>query len=458
MSNLYLYNSLTKQKELFTPIDANNVRMYVCGPTVYDRPHIGNARSVVIYDVLYRLLTHLYGNNNITYIRNITDIDDKINNRAKALGVTIKDLTTKTIAEFNDDMGYLHCLKPNHEPKATESISEIVELIDVLINKGYAYESNKHVYFEISKAKNYASIAGRKIEDLLSGARIDVEKSKKHPGDFVLWKPASKEDDTSSIFESPWGDGRPGWHIECSAMSHKYLGTDFDIHGGGVDLIFPHHSNEIAQSCSAHDNSKYARYWIHNGFLTVEGDKMSKSLGNFYTVDDLRKNEIKGEVLRLMLLSCHYRKPLDYNQKALLDAKEFLGYLYRSIKSCSPKPSKPNKEFIDCLADDMNFAEAFAIIHKMASAINKTTDQDEKDNMAGELMVTGQIVGIMNSSSAEWFGVSDDSDIEKLIEDRKLAKQNKDWSKADKIRGDLELKGIILEDLAEGKTIWHKKI
>ncbi|MDX5526731.1 MAG: cysteine--tRNA ligase, partial [Wolbachia endosymbiont of Andrena nigroaenea] len=318
-----LYNTLTKKKELFTPIDKDHVKMYVCGPTVYDTAHIGNARSVVVYDVLFQLLKFCYGK--VTYVRNITDIDDKIINAASEKNSNIESITTYYIKAFHDDMESINCKEPTHEPKATENVDYIIELIEHLLQSGHAYESDKHVYFNIESYHEYGALSGKKTDELVPGSRVEVNENKKHPGDFVLWKPASDIDyKLSSYWDSPWGEGRPGWHIECSAMSYAYLGKDFDIHGGGIDLQFPHHENEIAQSKSAFAGSMFAKYWIHNGFLTVNEEKMSKSLFNIVKVRDLLDSGIKGEVIRYALLKTHYRKPLDWTENVISDAQETL--------------------------------------------------------------------------------------------------------------------------------------
>ena len=359
---LTLHNTLTRRKEAFKPIDAKNVRMYVCGPTVYDRAHLGNARSVVAYDVLYRLLAHIYGKEHVTYMRNITDVDDKINAAAKANHEPISALTGRVEGWFHDDMAALNVLPPSREPHATQHIAHMVQLIEKLIAGGHAYESAGHVLFAVASYKEYGALSGRKLEELIAGARVEVGSYKKHPGDFVLWKPAETGDDASSVFDSPWGPGRPGWHIECSAMSTEYLGQDFDIHGGGADLMFPHHENEIAQSRCALPGSQFANYWVHNGFLTVNGEKMSKSLGNFVTVKDLLDKGVKGEVIRFALLSSKYNEPLDWNEKLVHDAKVTLDKLYRFVKDRPVPNEEPQDIFLDALKDDLNIPKALAIL------------------------------------------------------------------------------------------------
>lgn len=456
--NMKLYNTLTNKLEEIVPIEEGKVKMYVCGPTVYDRPHIGNARSVVVYDMLYRILMHLYGKENVTYARNITDVDDKINVRAKELKVTIQELTSKTYDLFKSDMDYLGALSPSYEPKATEHIASIIEIVQKLIENGNAYVSGDHVYFDVTSDPNYGELSGRSLDDMMAGARIEVAEDKKHPGDFVLWKPASPKDDSSSVFESPWGAGRPGWHIECSAMSKSFLGTDFDIHGGGADLIFPHHTNEIAQSTCAFKGSKYAKYWVHNGFLTVNGDKMSKSLGNFLTLGDFIDKDIKGEVMRYLLLSTHYRKPLDYNEKALYDAKDTMEYLYRSISNIDMTDADVPEEFLNHLKDDLNISEAFAYLRELAKEINKSDNAQEKQKLASKLRACGNLLGFLADDPKEFLSGNKEVDekyILEMISKRKQAKMEKNWALADQIRSQLESIGIELEDHPDGSTSWR---
>ena len=325
-----IFNSKTKQKESLNTIDKDHLKLYVCGPTVYQRPHLGNARSIVVYDLWYRLFKKAF--KKVTYVRNITDIDDKIIKAAKNQNIAISQLTNQVIKEFNHDIGALNNLKPDFEPKATKHIAQIIAMIKRLIENDYAYVSDGHVLFNVKKYQNYGSLSNRSLDEMISGARIEVAEYKKDPLDFVLWKPASSDDDDSAKFNSPWSLGRPGWHIECSAMSTKILGENFDIHGGGADLTFPHHENEIAQSVCANPNSSFAKYWIHNGFLTVNGEKMSKSLNNFITVQDLLENEdIPWVAIRYFLISTHYRKPIDYNLKALGDAKNSILKFHKVI-------------------------------------------------------------------------------------------------------------------------------
>ncbi len=374
--NLKIFNSISKEKEDFQPLDPANISMYVCGPTVYSYPHLGNARSVVIYDLLFRLLKEIFPK--VTYVRNITDVDDKINKAAKDQNISIQELTAKFINIFEQDMSDIGVLKPTIEPKATENISEMINMIQILIDNGHAYESEGHVLFDVNSYKDYGKLSNRSLDDMISGSRVEVQDYKRNPLDFVLWKPSDINDDDSAIFDSPWSRGRPGWHIECSAMSNKFLGNDFDIHGGGADLKFPHHDNEIAQSICCHPKSNHAKYWVHNGFLTVNGEKMSKSLGNFITVRDLLHKNTEGVVIRYLLLSTHYRKPLDFNDKALSDAKKAIDKFYNVInfsEIAQIDKSKYQNPFLQdvykALCDDLNSPVAFAILHKIVKDIKK---------------------------------------------------------------------------------------
>lgn len=458
---LSLYNSLTRKREVFSPINGKLIKMYVCGPTVYDHPHIGNARSVVVYDILYRILIKLYGYDHVRYVRNITDIDDKIMIRAIEEKVSIYELTKKTTNYFHDDMDYLGCKRPNIEPKATDHIKEMIEIINKLLEKDIAYKADGHVYFDVTKAQDYNKLSGRSFEDMFQGVRIESSEAKKHPGDFVLWKPSSPEDDESARFKSPFGEGRPGWHIECSAMSYKYLGETFDIHGGGADLIFPHHTNEIAQSCSAFPGSKFAKLWVHNGFLTVNHEKMSKSLGNFTTVEDLRKKGIKGDVARLFLLSNHYRKPIDYNDKVISDSKRTISYWYRAIENLSNvEAGIIPEEFFSCLLDDMNISNAIKITNDYAKQIHLEKDIELKKELASNMLACANFLGLMSQSVDEWFKGSNNDQIdhiENLLARRLIAKNQKDWLLADKIRQELNDMEIEIEDRPDGTSVWKKR-
>ncbi len=446
---IHLYNTLTRKKEEFKPADEKNVRMYVCGPTVYDRPHLGNARSVVVYDVLYRLLSHVYGKEHVTYVRNITDVDDKINAAAKANNEPISALTKRVEGWFHEDMAALNCLRPNVEPHATDHIKEMVAIIEKLLTGGHAYVTEGHVLFRVASYHEYGHLSGRKLEDLIAGARVEVESYKENAGDFVLWKPADAGDDPSSVFDSPWGAGRPGWHIECSAMSSKYLGDDFDIHGGGADLMFPHHENEIAQSCCAAPHSHFATTWVHNGFLTVNGEKMSKSLGNFTTVKDVLDKGIKGEDIRLALLMSKYSAPLDWNDKLLHDAKLTLDKFYEHAENVEDVDEVP-ESFLEALLDDLNTPRAFAILHSIGNykyAISAL-----------------KLLGFLQESYEQRFEkktlldtVLDEAWIKIQINERISAKKSKNWTRADEIRKILAEQGIILEDRPDGSTDWRRE-
>ncbi|MCI5050244.1 MAG: cysteine--tRNA ligase [Rickettsiales bacterium] len=475
---IQFYNSITRAKEDFTPQDASHVKMYVCGPTVYARPHIGNARSVVVYDVLYRLLQHVYPK--VTYVRNITDVDDKINAAALERGITIQALTEEVTGWFHDDMKALNCLKPTIEPKATEHVAQIIDMIERLIANGHAYvgSDGQHVLFDVTSYDDYGKLSGRNIDEQEAGARVAVEGYKKHPGDFVLWKPADAEDDESSKFDSPWGVGRPGWHIECSVMSTEYLGETFDIHGGGADLKFPHHENEIAQSCCANKGSAFAKYWVHNGFLTVEGEKMSKSLGNFITVRDLLDKGIKGEVIRLALLMSKYNEPLDWSDEKVREAEKFLDGLYRFIKENLVKSFEDNELFFktnkegravdamwaikDHLDQDMNTPAALSAIRITVSLIKEQKESLSKetyDRAVYSVLEACRLLGLLQQDPAAWFkgdASDDDAEIEAKIQARIQAKQAKDWATSDQIRDELKAQGIILEDRPDGTTDWRR--
>ena len=432
-----LSNTLSRSVEEFKPLDPAHIKMYVCGPTVYARPHIGNARSVVVYDVLYRLLARDFPK--VTFVRNITDVDDKINAAAVERGTTIQALTEEITNQFHADMKALSCLPPTIEPRATTHIPQMIAMIEALIEKDFAYAAQGHVLFRVQKDPQYGVLSGRTVKDMIAGARVEVAPYKEYAGDFVLWKPASEKDDASSKFESPWGVGRPGWHIECSAMSATHLGNDFDIHGGGSDLMFPHHENEIAQSTCAHTGSHYAKYWVHNGFLTVDGEKMSKSLGNFITVHDLLSKNVKGEVIRFALLSTRYNEPLDWSEKLLSDAKKVLDRLYRLAPLT---PGEVSADVLDALRDNLNTPKAIAILQTLSGP---------------ELKATANFLGFLNQTSDGWFqGAGDDILwIEVQIDARNAAKAAKDFAASDAIRDSLRAKGIILEDSSTG-TIWRR--
>ena len=447
---LKFFNTLHNKEEKLSAIEKNHLKIYVCGPTVYDRPHLGNARSIVIYDLFFRFFSKIFPK--VTYVRNITDVDDKINAAAKSQGISIQELTKKITEFFYQDIEALNVLRPTFEPHATTHIKEMIVMIEHLIANGNAYESKGHVLFDVNSYKDYGQLSNRNIDEMIAGARVEIASYKKDPLDFVLWKPCDEQDDVSSIFESPWGKGRPGWHIECSAMSSKYLGADFDIHGGGADLQFPHHENEIAQSRCANKGSHYAKFWIHNGFLTVDGEKMSKSLKNFITVFDLLNQGISGIVIRYFLLSTHYRKPLDFNQKALEDAKKSVEKFYSVLnKEILLKPNKiAPQELLEFLADDLNISKTIAFLHDLVKEIKISGDLILKEKLAASLDLLG-LIDITFFDNKKTF---DENYINSQIELRLKYKQEKDFVKADEIRKNLLEIGISLEDAGKDKTIW----
>ena len=461
---LSLYNSFTGSKDIFKPIDPDHIRVYVCGPTVYDRAHIGNGRSFVVFDLLFRLLKRLYPR--VTYVRNITDVDDKINAKAKELSLPIARLTLDTIRYFHEDMAALNCLAPTIEPHATDHIEAMIAMIVKLIEKNHAYVAHDHVLFSIDSMESwggtsYGGLSKRSLESLIMGARVEIAPFKKHPADFVLWKPSG---DDLPGWNSPWGRGRPGWHIECSAMSHHYLGEVFDIHGGGQDLIFPHHENEIAQSLCAHGTDRLASLWVHNGYLMVNGEKMSKSKGNFLTVHDLLA-ESPGEALRFYLLSTHYHHPLDWTLEGLKQAHHRLDKLYRALEGFTPSPLEkvsPSESLMAALEDNLNSPLALTILQDLASKVNKASDSQDKRQAQSELYASGTLLGLLQQDPPLWFqgqrqdplSLSDEA-IVALIEERQEAKKNKNFSLSDQIRDRLKNQGIILEDGPTG-TKWRK--
>ena len=448
--DIFLTNNLTNKKEKFIPKDKNNVRMYVCGPTVYDDPHIGNARPVVVFDILFKILKNKYPN--VTYVRNITDVDDKIIKSSKENNISISELTKKITQSFNEDCIYLNCEQPNHEPKATEHISEMIEMISELIKKGFAYENNKHVYFEVKKFKDYGQLSNKKLDELVAGSRIEVSDNKKNPEDFVLWKP-SETDEPS--WDSPWGKGRPGWHLECSAMSKKYLGNEFDVHGGGIDLLFPHHENEIAQSRCANDSKAFANYWLHNAFITMSNEKMAKSQGNILKIKDFRNNK-SGQVLRMALMSAHYRQPLDWNDKLLEECENTISKWYNVYLNIKTK-LKISDEILKPLLDDLNTPGYIANLHKLYVQASKGSDEDKR------LFISAcNFVGLLNETKEDWLKFKksnasiSENEILIKINERNQARLNKNYEEADKIRDELLDKGVLIED-KDGKTIWKFK-
>ena len=450
---LKITNTFSRAKEEFIPVDPNHVRIYVCGPTVYDYAHIGNARPVVVFDVLYRLLKTTYSR--VTYVRNITDIDDKIMEASRQSGEKIKSLTARFLEVFKKDMLALGSLPPDVEPLATEHISQMVSMIENLIKKGHAYAAEHHVLFDVGSMADYGKLSGHSPEELIVGARVEVAPYKKNPTDFVLWKPSTSE---QPGWESPWGRGRPGWHVECSAMSEAHLGITFDIHGGGQDLIFPHHENEIAQSVCSHGGKTFVKYWMHNGYLTVDGEKMSKSLGNFYTVNELLERTT-GEAIRYSLLQAHYRQPLNFSLKAIEEAKSALDRLYNALRVSSDTKADPRQEaeFVrSALEDDLNTPKALAELHRLASQLNKLP-QDSKTKSA--LLSGGLLLGLLQQHPEMWFkgkpNEIEEAEIESLIQQRAEARAAKDFVQSDGIRDKLAAAGIVLEDNAGG-TNWKR--
>ncbi|MGJ0513891.1 cysteine--tRNA ligase [Methylocystis sp.] len=473
---LKIYNTLTRTKEEFRPIDPAHVRMYVCGPTVYDYAHIGNARPLIVFDVLFRLLRHLYGAEHVAYVRNITDVDDKINARAFERGISIRELTDETNKVFQQDVKALGCLEPTVQPRATEHIAQMVAIIERLIASGHAYAADGHVLFDVPSMQNYGRLSRRSLDEMLAGARVDVAPYKRGDMDFVLWKP-SKENEPG--WDSPWGRGRPGWHIECSAMSWAHLGETFDIHGGGIDLVFPHHENEIAQSCCAFGRDVMANYWMHNGFLQVEGEKMSKSLGNFVTIHELLHTEKfggrkwPGEVLRLAMLRTHYRQPIDWTVKALEEAEKTLDRWYSLLDETSIDLSaKPDDSVLEALADDLNTPLAISHLHSIFWSSRGTEYEqsiakrgwDIHDSDAASMAVaTAKLMGLLTSSPAEWkrsvvegAGVNANV-VSSLVSERLAARASKNWAESDRIRDELAAMGIILKDHKDGATTWEVK-
>jgi cysteinyl-tRNA synthetase len=461
--DLRLYDTLSREKRNFVPLDRKNVRMYVCGPTVYDFAHIGNARPVIVFDVLFRLLRHLYGEQHVTYVRNITDVDDKINDRAardfpgQPLNEAIRNVTEQTEKQFHDDVAALGCLRPTVEPRATEHIAEMRDIIERLLQGGFAYVAEDHVLFspEAMNAANsilprYGALANRSLDEMIAGARVDVAPYKREATDFVLWKP-SKPGEPS--WPSPGGikvEGRPGWHVECSAMAWKHLGEQFDIHGGGIDLVFPHHENELAQSCCAFHQSRMANVWMHNGFLQVEGDKMSKSLGNFVTIRDLLA-DWPGEVLRLTMLKTHYRSPIDWTLKSVEESAKTLDDWYWVAGEV--KGEQPSRSIIDQVSDDLNTPQIIAVLHGLR---NSAASGNERDR--NEFAASLRLLGFLSESAAEWNGRKqrasglDQKQVDDLIADRAAARARKDFKESDRIRDELAAMGVVVKDSKEGTT------
>ncbi|BAF87782.1 cysteinyl-tRNA synthetase [Azorhizobium caulinodans ORS 571] len=457
---LRLYNTLTRSKDAFRPLDPNLVRLYVCGPTVYDHAHIGNARPVIVFDVLFRLLRRLYGADHVRYVRNITDVDDKINARAAERSISIRELTEETYAWFRDDTAALGCLRPDVEPRATEHILEMQALIERLVASGHAYVAEEHVLFHVPSMPEYGKLSRRPLDEMLNGARVDVAPFKRDPMDFVLWKPSTEG---QPGWPSPCGiatPGRPGWHIECSAMSWRHLGETFDIHGGGIDLVFPHHENEIAQSRCAFDSGSMAQVWMHNGFLLVEGEKMSKSLGNFVTIRELL-TDWPGEVLRLAMLSTHYRQPINWTRQGIGFAAKTLDKWYRVIGDVEAETGEGNpfeSEIADRLGDDLNSPSAITHLHHLADVAEH---EDASSALKRRFKSAANLMGLLHETETEWrarqrAAVSVDPDaIAALIADRNAARKARDFATADHIREQLASQGIVLMDNKDGTTSWE---
>ena len=463
---LQIHNNLTKHKEPFTPIDPKNVRMYVCGMTVYDLCHLGHARVLVVFDVVNRHLRKVFGENHVTYVRNITDVDDKIIARANENGEEISVLTQRFIDEMNQDADALGVLRPDEEPRATTHMDEIIDMIQSLVDKGFAYQSKVDgqpgdVYYDVSSFEDYGRLSGKNTDDLRSGARVDVVEAKDDPLDFVLWKMAKSEEATS--WYSPWGEGRPGWHIECSAMSTGCLGNHFDIHGGGLDLQFPHHENEIAQSEAA-TGEKFVNVWMHNGFVRVDEEKMSKSLGNFFTIREVLK-KYDPEVVRFFILNSHYRSPLNYSDKHLDEAKAAITTLYTALQDLEVADQADETEhdaaFSKAMNDDFNTPEAIAVLFGVAREVNRLKDKNKKqaELLAGVLKRLGANLGLLERDPDVFRkGKGDDeNEIENLITQRLHARNQKDWAESDRIRDELAEKGIVLEDRPDGTTDWSRE-
>ncbi|HEX2654386.1 MAG TPA: cysteine--tRNA ligase [Xanthobacteraceae bacterium] len=456
--DLKLYDTLTRSKDAFRPLDEKCVRIYVCGPTVYDFAHIGNARPVIVFDVLFRLLRHIYGVDHVRYVRNITDVDDKINARAAERGISIRDLTEQTYRNFRDDVAALGCLPPTVEPRATEHIEEMKLLIERLIASGNAYAEQDHVLFSVPSMPDYGKLSKRPLDEMIAGARVDVAPYKRDPMDFVLWKP-SKTGDPG--WPSPAGIatlGRPGWHIECSAMSWKHLGETFDIHGGGIDLVFPHHENEIAQSRCAFHTSVMAKVWMHNGFLQVEGEKMSKSLGNFITIRELLA-DWPGEVIRFNMLRSHYRQPIDWTLKGLDESRKILDGWYESIGDIEVSSnSKIDDEVLHSLQDDLNTPNTITRLHALNHAVHASGSGPKRDEAVRVLKASASLLGLLQKTRSEYLQTDprrthvDETKVKNLIEARAQARAVKNFAESDRIRDELAAMGVVLKDSKDGTT------
>ena len=469
--DLKLHNTLTRKKEVFTPLDSKNVRMYVCGPTVYDFAHIGNARPVIVFDVLFRLLRHLYGAEHVTYVRNITDVDDKINARAAdefpglPLNEAIARVTSETTKQFHEDIKALGVLEPTVEPACTDHIKQMIAMIDVLESKGYAYQAEGHMLLDTAQIPNYGQLSGRSLDEMIAGARVEVAPYKRNPADSVLWKPSTDE---QPGWDSPWGRGRPGWHIECSAMSKEYLGEVFDIHGGGIDLTFPHHENELAQSTCVHDTKQMAQVWMHNGYLQVEGRKMSKSEGNFVTINELLTGwqgvRWPGAVLRLAMLSTHYRQPIDWTKERLEQAATTLMYIRSFVFpggiTDDDSSTSPSEAVLEALSDDLNTPKALAEIHQLLDQCKRNPVQSA-GGPREVLRATCRFLGLNVENVTAQAMFTQQMEIDKgavgeLITARNTARAAKDWVEADRIRDELDDMGVVLKDGSDGTT-WEIK-
>jgi cysteinyl-tRNA synthetase len=457
--SIFLYNTINRRKEAFVPGSDGRVTMYVCGPTVYSAPHIGNARPAVVFDVLARLLRSRY---ELTYARNITDVDDKINAAASASGLDIRALSSRYVDAYHDDMEALGVLPPDIEPRATDHIPEMIGMIEQLIGKAHAYVAEGHVLFRVKSFEAYGRLSRRDSRELMAGARVDVAPYKEEAGDFVLWKPSTPD---LPGWDSPWGRGRPGWHLECSVMVAKHLGTTIDIHGGGNDLIFPHHDNEIAQSTCAHDGELFSRFWLHNGFVNVDHTKMSKSLGNILLVRELLE-QVPGEAVRLALLNAHYRQPLDWSDSVLLEAKRKLDRLYGTLRDISGwetqwKDARPNSVFLTALEDDLNTPRALAALFDLTREANRSVTDTERTALAAELRSSAEMLGLLGNDPEEWFTLDANAEltgpqIEERLAERNAARKNRDFAAADRIRDELAGVGISIEDGPDG-TRWRRE-
>jgi len=455
-----LYNTLRREKQEFEPLDPSRVTMYVCGPTVYNYAHIGNARPAVIFDLLQRLLKQYF--EEVVYARNITDVDDKINEAAAELGVPISEISSKYVDAYHADMSAIGVELPDIEPRATDHIGQMINMIQRLVDAGHAYEAEGHVLFDVESFDKYGALSGRDLREMLAGSRVEVASFKRNPGDFVLWKPSVEP---QPGWDSPWGWGRPGWHLECSVMAETHLGDTIDIHGGGQDLVFPHHENERAQSMCSHGGRSFARYWMHNGFVTVEKRKMSKSLGNTLVVHELLKNH-PGEALRYLLLSAHYRQPLDWSEQELERARRTLDRLYGVLRTSADKfgpfqaNERPGEGFLAALSDDLNTPEALAEFNRIARELARAETQETAQAAAGELLAAADLIGLLQSTPDAWFGADaedpESAAIEALIEKRNQARAERDFAAADALRDELTAMGVVLED-AGGVTRWRRK-